>query len=319
MRKTIRRVVCGLLSAAMVFSLAACSGGNNGNAGNGGNTGGNDGTGGTDKSDVVIRVGARDWAEQYILMELMAYALEQNGFTVERVPDVGGTQLLHDAMVNGDIDLAANYSGGLYSSILGYPISYDKDEVYNTVKEEFEEKFDIVCLDQSPINNSYALFMLKSTAEEYGIETMSDLAPLTHEFVFANHGSWLEGNRERLSEVYGGDFEFREVKLFDMGLRYSSVKNGEADISTAYTTDGELYDEELYVLIEDGDIDTYEPYYVVPFVRGELLDAYPEIADIINELFVKLTEEDMIELNYQASIELEDYDVVAQTWYDANY
>ena len=272
-----------------------------------------------DKKDVVIRVGCRVWTEQYILMELMAYALEQNGYTAERVPDIGGSTIVHDAMMNNEIDLAANYSGSLHSSILGYESIYDKEEQYRIAKEEYLEKFNIVVLDESEVNNSYGLFMRKDVAAEYGIATMSDLAKHTGELVFANHGGWLDSSKDRLIEIYGGDFEFKEVKLFDGGLRYASVKNREADVSTAYTTDGELYDDELILLAEDGSEYPYEPYYVVPFIRGDVLEANPEIADIINGMFAKLTAEAMIELNYKAAVELEDYDVVAQEWYDANF
>lgn len=294
-----KRILGFVLSIAMILGLAACR------------------TSSGEEEKVTIRVGARDWAAQYIMMELMAYALEQNGYEAERVPDIGGTSLVHQAMVNDEIDLAADYSSNFYSSLLGHEPIFDRETVYNVSKEEMLEQYDTLLLDESEINDSYGLFMLKSVAEQYGIETMSDLAPYTHEFVFANHGSWLENNKDRMIELYGGDFEWKEVKLFDTGLRYTSVLTGEADVSTAYLSDGELYNEELYLIIDDKE--TYKPYYIIPYMRNDVAEEYPEVVEIINELFASMTTEDLATMTRRASVDKEDYDVVAQEWYDTKF
>lgn len=307
MSKGVKRFISIILVIAMMGALTGC-----------GSKSGGESEKSETKNEEAVKIGARDWVEQYIFMELMAYALEKNGYKAERVPDIGGTDLLQNAMEKGDIDMACNYSSSFYTSILGHDPSFDKAEVYDVSKKEMKEKYNIILLNQSDIDNSYGLFMLKSKADEMNIKTMSDLVQHTHELVFANHGGWMDGNKERLIEIYGGDFEWKDEKQFDISLRYSSVKNGEADVSTAYTTDGELNDEEIVMMEEDKE-GAYEPYFAIPFVRGEILDEYPEIEDIINELFEKLTPEEMIKLNSRASIDKEDYDVVAQEWYDETF
>ena len=50
--------------------------------------------------------------------------------------------------------------------------------------------------------------------------------------------------------------------------------------------------------LED-DKNFFPPYYAIPLIRGEVIEMYPEIIPIIEELGTKLTNEIMIELNYK--------------------
>ena len=43
----------------------------------------------------------------------------------------------------------------------------------------------------------------------------------------------------------------------------------------------------------------WPPYYLVPVVRKETLDANPKIADILNQVSAQLTEANMADMNYK--------------------
>jgi len=79
--------------------------------------------------------------------------------------------------------------------------------------------------------------------------------------------------------------------------KYLAIDNGETDITDAFSTDGLLKKFGL-VMLED-DLNFFPPYYAVPILRSGLLEEHPEVEDALDALGEVLTNEIMIELNYQ--------------------
>ena len=128
-----------------------------------------------DDAGTVI-VGSKDFTEQFIVAEMYAQLLENEGFTVERKLNLGGTPIAHEAIMNGDIDLYPEYtSTGLLTMLKLDPIQ-DAQEIYTTVKSGYEEQYSLTWLTPSPFNNTQALAMKKDVAAQYGIQTYSDLS-----------------------------------------------------------------------------------------------------------------------------------------------
>jgi len=260
----------------------------------------------------TIVVGAKDFTEQSIVANMAADVIEaETGITVVRQLDLGGTQVCFSALKSGEIDLYIEYSGTAYGDTLGYPASSDVDHVYNTVKEEFKEQYDIEVLKQMGFNNTYALAVKQETAQEYGLSTVSDLAEAASELRF---GSTLEFlNRSDgysgLSEHY--DLNFASVTGIDGSSRYLALMNDKTDVLDAFATDGLIKKFDLVVLEDDQQY--FSPYYAIPLVRGEILEQYPEIEAVLDKLGQLLSDEVMVELNYKVDEEqMEAADVAAQ-------
>jgi osmoprotectant transport system substrate-binding protein len=187
----------------------------------------------------------------------------------------------------------------------------DPDAVYNTVKEEYEQQFDLTWLEPAPMNNTQALAMTQERSDELGIRTFSDMVAQADQLVLVGPPEF--GEREDgipgLRQVYG-DFEFQEFRPIDTGLRYQALVSGEADVVVAFGTDGELAAFNL-VTLED-DMGLYPPYQVAPVIRQSVLEANPEIADALNELAPLLTDETMQRLNNEVSGEGREPDEVAR-------
>jgi osmoprotectant transport system substrate-binding protein len=98
--------------------------------------------------------------------------------------------------------------------------------------------------------------------------------------------------------VYG-DFSLKEYKAVDAGLRYQALVNGEADVTVAFGTDGEIAAFDLVVLQDDKGL--FPPYQVAPVVRTETLEQNPQIRDLLNSLAPLLTDSAMQTLNYEVS------------------
>ncbi len=129
-----------------------------------------------------IIMGSKIFTEQYILMELFSQLI--NGHTdldVDMRPGLGGTKICFEALKNEEIDLYPEYTGTGFLLLLSPPqqlvdeIISDKDKVYDYVKKEFKEQFDITWLPPLGFNNTYALMTREVQAKKEGWERISDL------------------------------------------------------------------------------------------------------------------------------------------------
>lgn len=279
--KTIVRWFTALLVLSLAAVLTACGG-----------------QGAAAKPTVIVA--SKDFTEQFILGEMYALLLEDAGYTVTRKLNLGGTPVAQQALLDKQIDVYPEYTGTGLLTVLKLPVMNDKAAVFNTVKQEYETQFGLTWLDAAPMNNTQALAMTKNRAAELGIATFSDMVAKASELVligppeFAEREDGIPG----LKSIYG-EFEFKEFKAVDPGLRYQALVNGEADVVVAFGTDGEIAAFGLMLLADDKNL--YPPYQVAPVIRKELVDQNPEIATILNSLAPLLTDDVMQGLNNEVS------------------
>ncbi len=262
----------------------------------------------------VIRVGSKDFTENEIVGELYALALEDAGYEVERIFDIAGS-VIHTSIVNDEIDLYPEYTGtGLISILQLDPIT-DPQEVYDTVKEAYEEQFSLTWLDYAQANDGQGLFISKAASDEYGILTISDLQANADKLRFASQGEFdeREDGLPGLEKIYG-PFEFKSSKIYDNGLKYSIVENDEADVAPAYTTEGRLAEKDKFVLLED-DKQAWPPYNLAPVVRDDVLEENPDIAEILGKVNAALDTETITALNAQVDVDKEEVEDVAADFY----
>jgi osmoprotectant transport system substrate-binding protein len=254
-------------------------------------------------------IGSKNFTEQLILGEMYAQLLEAAGIQVERSLNLGGTAVAHEALLAGEIDMYPEYTGTGLLTILEMDTMSDPDEVFDVVKEAYAEQFDLVWLDQAPMNNTQALAVKREFSEENDLTTISEMVAMAGDLRLAAVPDFPErpDGLVGLKEVYG-DFDFKEVIILDPGLKYQALINDDAEVVVAFGTDGQIAGYDLVVLEDDKGL--WPPYHVAPVIRQDTLDAYPQIADILNELAPLLTSEVMADLNWQvdgdAAMEPED-------------
>lgn len=254
--------------------------------------------GGT-SSQTPIKVGSKDFTEAFILGEMYSLALEKAGFKVERKLNLGGTPVAQAALTSGEIDLYPEYTGTGLLTVLKQPSSSDPKAVYDKVMQGYKQ-FNLVWLEPAPMNNTQALAMTKAGAEKYGIKTISDMAAKASELTMIGPPEFevREDGLPGIKAKYG-NFNLKEYKAVDPGLRYKALTDGEADVTVAFGTDGEISAFNLVVLEDDKKL--FPPYQVAPVVRQQTLEANPKIADTLNAIAPKLTNETMQRLNYEVS------------------
>lgn len=266
-------------------------------------------------SSAKVRVASKDFTENEIVAEVYALALEDAGIEVERIMDVGSA-VIHTSLISNEIDLYPEYTGtGLISILHMDPIT-DPDAVYTAVKDAYKAQFQVTWLDYSAANDGQGLVIRTETAARYGIKTISDMQKYASQLRFASQGEFDEraDGIPALEEVYG-KLNWKSSKVYDNSLKYEVLANDEADVSPAYTTEGRLT-EAQFTLLED-DKQVWPPYNLAPVVRDEVLDAHPEIAEILNKVSAAFTTENITALNAQVDIDGEEYTDVARTFYES--
>jgi osmoprotectant transport system substrate-binding protein len=248
----------------------------------------------------VLRVGSKDFTEQFILGELYVQLLEAQGLPVERKFNLGGTPIAQAGLMKGEIDLYPEYTGTALLTILKQPSNRNAQQVYHAVAKAYERDYNLIWLKPAPMNNTQALVVTAVTAQKYGLKTISDFIPQAHQLrmigppEFAAREDGLPG----LQKIYG-DFELKAYTATDPGLRYPALTSGQADVVVGFATDGEIGALDLVVLEDDRGL--FPPYQVAPVVRQPVLETYSKIKDTLNALAPKLTDETMRHLNYEVS------------------
>lgn len=266
------------------------------------------GAGGTD----TIRVSSKEFTEQLILGNMYQILLEDAGFDAT-YSSVGGTNENHQALLEDQIDIYPEYTGTALLTLLemSYDPSMSATDVYDTVKAAYEEQFGLTLLAQTDFNNTYCLTMPQEKANEMGISTMSELSEQAPELVFGTTQEFTEreDGLPGLQSTYGG-FEFAEVVALDPGLLYSGLDEGDIDVTTCFGTDGQITAYNLVVMEDDANF--WPPYPVAPVIRQEVLEANPEIAEVLNQLAPLLDGATMSALNWEVAGNAREADEVAR-------
>lgn len=304
------------LLAMVAFSLAMVAGGCAGEdalEGGGGDSG--DGGGGGD----AVVVGSANFSEQLILGNMYAELLEDRGVTVERRLNIGSRNTLFPALESGEITLVPEYTGAL----LVFLAEGEEGEMEVDTPEEVTERLrgelpdSLVALEPAEAQNRGSLAVLPETAEEYDLETYSDLAEVADQLVvggppeFPTRYSGMVG----LQEVYGIE-EFAEFRALDAGgpLTSEALSSGQIDVARVFTTQGVIKDQGWIVLEDDKNMELAQN--IVPIMREEALT--DEIRTALNELSSGLTTENLIALNERVEVDRENPEDVALDYLQEN-
>jgi osmoprotectant transport system substrate-binding protein len=267
----------------------------------------------TEVSAQTVKVGSKNFTEQYIMAEIYAAALENAGIKVERKINLGGTLIAHKALTTGEIDVYPEYTGTGLSSVLKAETMSDPKAVYEKVKAFYEEQFKCTWLTPTALNSSYAMAVRPETAEKYGLKTLSDLAKVAKELTigggpeFPDRKDGLPG----LKAVYG--IEFKEFRQFaKLALRYDALAAGQIEVANGVTTDWQIVTQKFVVLADDKGL--FPPYYAAPVIRQAVLADNPKIAEILNAVSATIDTATMRQLNAKVEVDKDEPKDVARAF-----
>ncbi len=267
----------------------------------------------------TLKVGSKNFTEQFIVAELYAAALEAAGFKVERKINLGATLVAHEALKSGAIDLYPEYTGtglGAVMKLQG-PTETSPQKAYQTVKAFYEKEYKLTWLKPSGVNNGYAMVVRPETAQSMNLKTMSDLAKVAGKMKI---GAGPEFNDRRdglkgMKEVYGIEFgEFRQFAA--LRLRYEALIQKQIDIANGFATDWQIAAEKFTALADDKNL--FPPYYLSPVVRMDTVASNPKAVEALLQVGGLIDNPTMQELNRQVEVDKKEPRAVATAFLKTN-
>jgi osmoprotectant transport system substrate-binding protein len=253
-----------------------------------------------------ITIGSKFFTEQVILAELLAQHIEaRTGIPVERKTNLGGTLLVHKALLAGELDLYVEYTGTALTAVLNEAPSGDSSAVYARVKSQYADRFHLGVTEPLGFENTFAMVIRGDDAQRLHLRTMSDLAPIAPKWRAGVGYEFLErpDGFRGWSERYGLHFGDKP-RVMDLGLIYRALVDHQVDIVAGNSTDG-LIDSLGLVALQD-DKHYFPPYDAVPIVRQSTLARFPQLRGALGELEGKISESDIRRMNYAVEGQLQE-------------
>jgi osmoprotectant transport system permease protein len=260
----------------------------------------------------VVRVGSKDFTESVVLAEILAQTLEARGINVERRFELGGN-LCHDALVAGEIDVYPEYTGTSYTSILHHQPITDPRVVYDQVKREYAERFNVDVSPPLGFSNDFAILVRGRDARALNLHTISDAAPHTHAWRagFGQDFMSRPDGYEGFARAYNLQFRERPREM-DLSLTYRALAAGEVDLIAGNSTDGLISALDLTQLTDDRRY--FPPYEAVFLARRAALAHNDALREVLKNLGNAISTEEMRRLNYEVDGDKRAPAEVAREW-----
>ena len=257
-----------------------------------------------------------DYSETQLMHHMVKMLVEDQTDLTVTIQDQM-SQVNNFNALNGDshtCDLMISYDGTLLTTFFHQDVT-DVPEgmsIYDYVNQVAQEEYGMRLLEKLGFDNTYAIAVPQAVADQYGLETISDLVPVADQLTFgAEQGFFtLEGSMKYgpFTEFYG--LNFRNPVSVDLGLKYAAVENGSFDVTVVYATDGLNRKAGLKILEDDKGF--FPDYNGAFLVREDVLEKYPELEGILNQLAGEIPTEQMAELTYQVDVLGRTVDAVAR-------
>ncbi len=252
-----------------------------------------------------LTIGSKNFTEQIVLGEIYAQALEAAGYKVETDLNLGSETVALAALKKGEISGYPEYISTALTSFFDVApeqVPGDVNGAYEQAKTDLAGD-GIEALPPTPFASANAVGLLTSTAEELGVNTVSDLQGKSEDLSL--YGS--PECRQRidcllgLQENYG--LEFKSFTPVDIGLRYQVLDKGQADLSIVFTTDAQLGEGGKYTILQD-DKGVLPAGNVIFLTKKQTINqAGPDYAATIELVQEGLTENVMQELDARVDLD----------------
>ncbi len=248
-----------------------------------------------------------------ILGNMILLALEENGYRVTDKVQFGTPDVHRNALLQDELDIGIDYTGNgqYYSEGFDESIWGDATEGYNAIKGYDEANNSLIWLEPAKANNTEMLAVKKEFAEKNNLKSLEDFANYVNnggDVKFITSQLFAEKNMGLLGMEEGYGFKLKPDQLImlphgNTAETISALSNGTDGVNVAlvYGTDGSLPDLNLVVLNDPLSIPpVFEPSVIV---RAEVLNKYPEIKDIIENVFKTLNLENLQIMNKKVIVE----------------
>jgi osmoprotectant transport system permease protein len=251
-----------------------------------------------------IAVGSKAFTESVILGEIVTRLARDAGARAEHQREFGGTRVLWEAVLRGDLDIYPEYTGTIEQEILaGKQVAPGEDGLRAAVEAE-----GLRMGRPLGFNNTYAIGMREQVADSLGIRTISDLQAhadlvlgFSNEFMDRGDGWPSLRDAYRLPQT--------DVRGLQHDLAYRALETDDIHAMDLYSTDAEIEYYALRVLIDDRK--HFPTYNAVLIYRPDLEARAPAVVAALQRLTGVIDGGTMSGLNKRAKIDRVSEDRVA--------
>ena len=250
--------------------------------------------------------------EGSVLGQLILQRLEQGGIEVEDRLQLGGTSIVREALIAGEIDLYPEYTGNgaFFFDMADSPVWNDADKALETVREKDREINDLVWLTPAEANNTWAISVRGELAREHDLASLEDLADYLDDegqFKLAASAEFVESPQAlpAFQEAYGFELSDDQLLVLSGGntaatMRAAAQQTSGVNAAMTYGTDGGL--QALDLVVMDDTLGVQPVYQPAPVVREPVLERYPEIETLLEPVFQSLDLETLQRLNGDVAV-----------------
>lgn len=250
----------------------------------------------------TIHIATKPMTEQYIMGNMLKDLIEQDtDLKVDLTTGVGGgTANIEPAMESGAYDLYPEYTGTGWNEVLNRTDAYDEGR-FDELNDAYGSQLGLTWVGMYGFNDTYGIAVRKEVADQYDLHTYSDLARVADTLTFGAEYDFYEraDGYQALCDTYG--LHFGNTMDLDIGLKYQALAEGQVDVMTVFTTDGQLSTADAVVLTDDGGF--FPSYRCGNVVRQQVLDEHPELRGVLEKLNDTITDADMAQMNYEVESE----------------
>jgi osmoprotectant transport system permease protein len=259
-----------------------------------------------------VTVGSKDFTESVLLAEIVAQMLEAKNIEVDRRFDLAGN-LSHNALVGSQIDLYPEYTGTSFAAILHHQPISDPRAVYDQVKREYAEKFNVLVSDPLGFENTFAILIRGADARRLNLKTISQAALYSPQWRagfgqdFVSRADGYPG----FSSAYGLRFADAPHEMA-LDLTYTALSSNKVDLIAGNSTDGRIAALDL-VQLED-DRHYFPPYEAVFLTRRDAVERVTALGEVLKKLSGAISTDEMRKLNFEVDGRKRDKTIVVREW-----
>lgn len=215
-----------------------------------------------------------------------------------------GHESNHEALLRGDLDLYADYTGtALHRYLKLAPLP--RAQVHPAVRAAARARWNIVWLEPFGFDNTYGLIMRAADASRLGVRRISDLARHADRLRLGGTAQFLSdhppmtfapGGCTGVSAVYGFRFGQAHTVASEYGASFDTLGRGEVDVLADFVVNPRIVAHDLIELEDDREF--FAAYHAAPIVRGDFLGQHPNVQPILERLAWRIDNRRMAGLNY---------------------
>jgi osmoprotectant transport system substrate-binding protein len=279
-------------------------------------------------ANAQVVVSSKIDTEGGLLGNIISQVLQANGIAVTEKIQLGGTPVVREAITAGQIDIYPEYTGNaaFFFNKADDPLWNDAAKAYEEAKKLDYDANKIVWLAPAPANNTWAVAVRKDIADANSLTTFTELGAYIAgggEIKLAASAEFVSSPAAlpKFQEVYGFTLKPEQLVTLSGGdtaatIAAAAQQTNGVNAAMVYGTDGGIAPSGLVVVADDRGVQpVYEP---APIIREAVLQANPQIEELLKPVFAKLDLVTLQDLNGRIQVGGEAAKDVAIDWLKTN-